>query len=201
MKRIDIQKSFLLILFCSFVLFSYKLHAQNNLKNENFNINRVGAIDVGYVLRYSKATDRVRVLLDEKRKEFQKEFLDKELKLAEEEKKLKLKKEIMSKQAYKEAVLKFQNEVAKVQKQIQQKKRSLDNAFQNAQEKIRELTLKIIEEIAKKNNLDFVFNRENISVFKQHYDITKLVLKNLDERTKNATFTLEEKQPEKKEKK
>ena len=101
----------------------------------------------------------------------------------------------MSKEAYQESVRKFQSEVTKVQKQIQQKRQSLDNAFHQAQDRIRGLTLEIVKEVAKTNNLDFVFNRENVAVFKQHYDITNIVLSILNERTKNARFEIEEKKP------
>ncbi len=190
-----------ILLLIFFFFQNYNSYAQestdfnDNNKNNKFLVSKVGAIDIGHVLRYAKATDKVRELLDGKRKEFQKEFLTKELELAEEEKKLKLKKEIMSKEAYQESVRKFQSEVTKVQKQIQQKRQSLDNAFHQAQDRIRGLTLEIVKEVAKTNNLDFVFNRENVAVFKQHYDITNIVLSILNERTKNARFEIEEKKP------
>ena len=158
----------------------------------NFSVERVGIIDLSEVLRQSKATINVRDLLDEKRSEFQELFAAREVELLSREKSLKSKRDIMSKEAYEAEVRLFQDEVAKVQREIQQKRKSLDNAFQQAQDKLRNLAIEIVGDIAKEQKLDLVVNRSNVLVFRNQLDLTKIVLARLNERTKDARFEVKE---------
>ena len=158
----------------------------------NFSVERVGIIDLSEVLRQSKATINVRDLLDEKRSEFQELFAAREVELLSREKSLKSKRDVMSKEAYEAEVRLFQDEVAKVQREIQQKRKSLDNAFQQAQDKLRNLAIEIVGDIAKEQKLDLVVNRSNVLVFRNQLDLTKIVLARLNERTKDARFEVKE---------
>ena len=158
----------------------------------NFSVERVGIIDLSEVLRQSQATMNVRDLLDEKRAEFQEQFAAREVELLSREKSLKSKRDIMSKEAYEAEVRLFQDEVAKVQREIQQKRKSLDNAFQQAQDKLRDLAIEIVGDIAKEQKLDLVANRSNVLVFRNQLDLTKIVLARLNERTKDARFEVKE---------
>ena len=158
----------------------------------NFSVERVGIIDLSEVLRQSQAIINVRDLLDEKRAEFQEQFAAREVDLLSREKSLKSKRDIMSKEAYEAEVRLFQDEVAEVQREIQQKRKSLDNAFQKAQDKLRNLAIEIVGDIAKEQKLDLVANRSNVLVFRNQLDLTKLVLVRLNERTKDARFEVKE---------
>ncbi len=159
------------------------------------NISRVGIIDISSVLRASKATEKVRVLLDGKREEFQREFSVKETELLSREKDLQSKRQLMSDNAYRDEVQKFQDEVAEIQRQIQFRRQSLDNAFQQAQDKIRELTLTIVTEVANERRLDMVLTKDTVLVFRNMLDITEIVLQRLNERTKNARLELDDVTP------
>ena len=158
----------------------------------NFSVERVGIIDLSEVLRQSQATINVRDLLDEKRSEFQEQFAAREVELLSREKSLKSKRDIMSKEAYEAEVRLFQDEVAKVQREIQQKRKSLDNAFQQAQDKLRNLAIEIVGDIAKEQKLDLVANRSYVLVFRNQLDLTTIVLARLNERTKDARFEIKE---------
>ena len=166
-----------------------------NADNSDFDIRRVGTIDISAVLRASEATEKVRRLLDGKRAEFKEEFAQKEAELVLKEQELQSKRDIMSQDAYRNEVQKFQNDVAEIQRQIQFRRQSLDNAFQQAQDKIRQLALKIVTEIANERRLDFVLNKNNVLVFRNKLDITQNVLQVLNERTKNARLELDETPP------
>ena len=166
-----------------------------NAGNSDFDIRRVGTIDISAVLRASEATEKVRRLLDGKRAEFKEKFAQKEAELVLKEQELQSKRNIMSQDAYRNEVQKFQNDVAEIQRQIQFRRQSLDNAFQQAQDKIRQLALKIVTEIANESRLDFVLNKDNVLVFRNKLDITQNVLEVLNERTKNARLELDETSP------
>ena len=167
----------------------------SSAENTDFDIKRVGTIDISAVLRASEATEKVRLLLDGKRSEFKEEFAQKEAELVIKEQELQSKRDVMSQDAYSDEVQKFQNDVAKIQRQIQFRRQSLDNAFQQSQNKIRELALKIVAEIANEQQLDFVLNKDSVLVFRNKLDITQNVLLVLNERTKNARLELDETAP------
>ena len=182
---------FLTALFSIVALGTFAQQA-NESDETNFSVERVGIIDLSEVLRQSQATINVRDLLDEKRAEFQEQFAAREVQLLSREKSLKSKRDIMSKEAYEADVRLFQDEVAKVQREIQQKRKSLDNAFQQAQDKLRNLAIEIVGDIAKEEKLDLVANRSNVLVFRNQLDLTKIVLTRLNERTKDARFEVKE---------
>jgi len=157
-----------------------------------FSVKRIGIIDLSEVLRQSQAIINVRDLLDSKRSEFQEQFAAREVELLSREKSLKSKRDVMSKEAYEAEVRLFQDEVAKVQREIQRKRKSLDNAFQQAQDKLRNLAIEIVGDIAKERKLDLVANRSNVLVFRDQLDLTKIVLARLNERIKDARFEVKE---------
>ena len=182
---------FLTALFSLAALSSFAQQADEG-DETNFSVKRVGIIDLSDVLRQSQATINVRDLLDEKREEFQEQFAAREVDLLSREKSLKSNRDVMSKEAYASEVRLFQDEVAEVQREIQQKRKSLDNAFQKAQDKLRNLAIELVGEIAKEQKLDLVANRSNVLVFRNQLDLTKIVLARLNERTKDARFEVKE---------
>lgn len=165
---------------------------QDTAEDSVYAIKRIGTIDLAEVLRQSTATDSVRVLLDEKRAQFQEEFAAREIELMAREKELQGKRGVMSKEAFDEEVRLFQAEVADVQREIQRKRKSLDNAFQQVQDKLRNLAVEIAGVVAKEQKLDLVLNRDNVLIFRNQLDLTSLVLERLNERTKDARFEVTE---------
>ena len=143
-------------------------------------------------MRDAKATERVRALLDEKREEFQNDFATREASLLRIERELQSKRTILSEEAYRAEVAQFQNEVASIQKEIQFKRQALDKAFQEAQDEIRTLATEIVAEIARNQRLDIVINKNSALVFRQDLDITKVVITQLNDRTKNARLEIQE---------
>lgn len=162
----------------------------------NFTITQLAVIDIGDVLRQSEAVAKVRALLDEKRQEIQQQFAAKERELFDREKELKSQKSILSDDAYRNQVAIFQADVAEVQKQIQATRQSLDNAFREMQDQIRNIVLELVTEFSTENNIDVVLNRQSALIFRNQLDISQTILEKLNERTQNARFELDEKQPQ-----
>ena len=147
-------------------------------------------------MRQSEAVAKVRALLDEKRQEIQQQFAAKERELFDREKELKSQKSILSDDAYRNQVAIFQADVAEVQKQIQATRQSLDNAFREMQDQIRNIVLELVTEFSTENNIDVVLNRQSALIFRNQLDISQTILEKLNERTQNARFELDEKQPQ-----
>lgn len=155
-------------------------------------VRRLGLIDMPYVLRNAAATSKVRELLDEKRAEFSVEFQEREADLLKRERELNLKQGILAPEDFNAEVQTFQNDVAAVQQEIQFKRNSLDKAFQQAQDNLRELALEIVTTIAKAQQLDMVLTKDAALIFRQDLNITQQVLEILNERTKNARIEVGE---------
>lgn len=163
-------------------------------------IQRVGVIDLAFVLRNAEVTVKIRELLNNKRVEFNKEFSVIEQGLRQQEKELQEKRALLSKDAYNEEVRKFQDSVARLQQDVQSKRQSLDRAFQDAQDKLRARSMEIITNLAAERRLDLVLNRDTdtaqnrniVLIFRQELNITQTVLEQLNEQTKNARLVVNE---------
>lgn len=159
---------------------------------DTYNVGRVAIVNIERVLRDAMATERVRLLLDNKREEFQNDFATREASLLQIEKDLQSKRTLLSEEAYRAEVNQFQNEVASIQKEIQFKRQALDKAFQEAQDEIRSLALEIVAEVAASQRLDLVLNKNAALVFRQDINVTDAVIAELNERTKNARLEIQE---------
>ena len=159
---------------------------------DTYNVGRVAIVNIERVLRDAMATERVRLLLDNKREEFQNDFATREASLLQIEKDLQSKRTLLSEEAYRAEVNQFQNEVASIQKEIQFKRQALDKAFQEAQDEIRSLALEIVAEVAASQRLDLVLNKNEALVFRQDINVTDAVIAELNERTKNARLEIQE---------
>ena len=99
-------------------------------------------------------------------------------------------KEILSEEAFNVRRAAFEDEVAEVQRQIQYRRQSLDQAFQKAQSDLRGLALEIVKEVASERQLDLVLSQESALIFLPTLNISDEVLARLDNRTKNARIEI-----------
>ena len=166
--------------------------SQSERDSTRFEVRRLALVDMAYVLRNAEATTKIRELLDDKKQEFSNEFQKKEADLLQTERELNLKRDVLSEADFNEEVQAFQNEVAAVQKEIQFKRNSLDQAFQQAQDNVRSIASEIVTAIAQSEQLDLVLTKEAALIFRQDLIITEEVLQILNERTKNARIEVGE---------
>ena len=162
---------------------------------KSMEVKRIALVDIGAVLRAADANNRVRELLDGQRAKFQEEFRAIEVDLQRSERDLLAKRELMAKDEYDKIVNAFQARVTSVQKEIQYKRQSIDNAYQKALSDIRGLAIEVITEIASERQIDLILNRDSSLIFLPHLNISDEVLTRLNERTKNARIEVEIKNP------
>lgn len=177
---------FIMFMTMSLVSLSSVAKAQSDEAASDYSVNKVGLIDLPYVLRNAAATNTIRELLDAKKTEFSVEFQGKEADLLRREKELNLRRTLLSEADFNAEVQAFQEDVAAVQREIQFKRNSLDQAFQEAQDNLRQIALEIITAIAQREQLDVVMTKETALIFRPALNITDEVLATLNERTKNA---------------
>jgi Skp family chaperone for outer membrane proteins len=189
----------LLILMMTFVGFAPVSFAQTETTplaaEKSMEVKRIALVDLDGILRAADANNRVRELLDGQRAKFQEEFRAIEVNLQQSERDLLAKRELMSKDEYQKLVTAFQARVSSVQKEIQYKRQSIDNAYQKALSDIRKLAIGVITKIASEREIDLILNRDSSVIFLPHLNISDEVLSRLNERTKNARIEVEIKKP------
>ena len=199
MKRTRFTPINLLLCMTVFIGFAPVSYGQTDpstpAAKKSMEVKRIALVDIGGVLRAADAGNRVRELLDGQRAKFQEEFRAIEVDLQQSERDLLAKRELMAKDEYDRLVTKFQDRVSSVQKEIQYKRQSIDNAYQKALSDIRKLAIEVITKIAGEREIDLVLKRDASVIFLPHLNISDEVLTRLNERTKNARIEVEIKKP------
>lgn len=188
-------------LFCLFVYFALgqPCAAQTNEGKENnapmIPVTRIALVDLDGVLRNADANNQIRELLDGQRSKFQEEFRAVEVDLQQSERDLLSRRDLMAKDEYDKLVTAFQARVAELQKDIQYKRQSIDNAYQKALSRIRSLAMEEVTKIAGEKKIDLILKRDSSVIFLPHLNISAEVLNRLNERTKDARFEVEINKP------
>ena len=128
-------------------------------------VKRIALVDLDGVLRNADANNRIRELLDGQRAKFQEEFRAVEVDLQQSERDLLSRRELMVKEEYDELVAAFQARVAELQKDIQYKRQSIDNAYQKALGRIRSLAMEEVTKIAGEKKIDLILKRDASVIF------------------------------------
>ena len=199
MKRTCFTPINLLLCMMAFFGFAPVSFAQTDTSTSaaeiSMEVKRIAFVDIGGVLRAADANNRVRELLDGQRAKFQEEFRAIEVDLQQSERNLLAKRELMAKDEYDKLVAEFQARVSSVQKEIQYKRQSIDNAYQKALSDIRGLAIEVITKIAREREIDLILKRDASVIFLPHLNISDEVLTRLNERTKNARIEVVIKKP------
>ena len=199
MKRTRFTPINLLLCMMAFIGFAPVSFAQTDTSTpaakKSMEVKRIALVDIDGVLRAADANNRVRELLDGQRAKFQEEFRAIEVDLQQSERDLLAKRELMAKDEYDKLVTEFQARVSSVQKEIQYKRRSIDNAYQKALSDIRGLAIAVITKIAREREIDLILKRDASLIFLPHLNISDEVLTRLNERTKDARIEVEIKKP------
>ena len=199
MKRTRFTTINLLLCITVFIGFAPVSYGQTDpstpTAKKSMEVKRIALVDISGVLRAADANNRVRELLDGQRAKFQEEFRAIEVDLQQSERDLLAKRELMAKDEYDKLVTEFQARVSSVQKEIQYKRQSIDNAYQKALSNIRRLAMEVITKIASERKIDLVLKRDASVIFLPHLNISDEVLTRLNERTKNARIEVEIKKP------
>ena len=156
-----------------------------------FSAQRIALIDLESVLRAASGTLRVRELLDEQRLLFQAEFAEREAALQQTERQLQADRNTLSEDEFTQRLTDFEDEVARIQREIQYRREALDLAFQDAQARLRQIAIEIVTEIAREQQLDLVLKEDSAIAFRPGLNISELVLRRLDERTKDARIEIQ----------
>jgi Skp family chaperone for outer membrane proteins len=140
----------------------------------------VMVVDVQALLQNSKAAKMVRGQIEQKRNEYTKEISHQEETLRAERDALQRQQAALSPDALNQKGRDFQQKVNDLERNVQGKRQALEKSNGEALSKIQEEMLKIIADIAKQRKSNLVFQRADLVLFDQAFDITDEVLQKLD---------------------
>jgi outer membrane protein len=141
----------------------------------------VMVVDVQALLQNSKAAKMVRGQIEQKRNEYTKEISHQEEALRTERDALQRQQASLSADALNQKGREFQQKVNDLERNVQGKRQALEKSNGEALSKIQEEMLKIIADIAKTRKANLVFQRADLVLFDQSFDVTDEVLQKLDE--------------------
>jgi outer membrane protein len=141
----------------------------------------VMVVDVQALLQNSKAAKMVRGQIEQKRNEYTKEISHQEETLRAERDALQRQQATLSADALNQKGREFQQKVNDLERNVQGKRQALEKSNGDALSKIQEEMLKIISDIAKQRKSNLVFQRADLVLFDQTFDVTDEVLQKLDE--------------------
>jgi len=144
-------------------------------------------VDVQALLQNSKSAKMVRQQIEQKRAEYAKEISHQEETLRQERDSLQRQQSSLSADALNQKGREFQQKVNDLDRSVQGKRQALERSNAEALEKIQEVMLKIITDIAKDRKANMVFQRSELVLFDQNFDVTDEVLQKLDEQLPTLT--------------
>ena len=141
----------------------------------------VMVVDVQALLQNSKAAKMVRSQIEQKRGEYTKDISHQEESLRAERDALQRQQASLSPEALNQKGRDFQQKFNVLERNVQGKRQALEKSNGDALQKIQEEMLKIIADIAKQRKSNLVFQRTDLVLFDQAFDVTDEVLQKLDE--------------------
>jgi Skp family chaperone for outer membrane proteins len=146
-------------------------------------------VDVQMLLQNSKAAKMVRSQIEAKRAEYAKEISRQEDVLRQERDALQRQQASLSPAALSAKGREFQGKVNDLDRDVQSKRQALERSNSQALEKIQDVMLRIIANIAKQRKANLVFQRAELVLFDQSFDVTDEVLQQLNEQLPTLTVT------------
>jgi len=131
----------------------------------------------------------VRQQIEQKRSEYAKEISQQEEGLRRERDSLQRQQASLSPEALNKKGREFQQKVNELDHSVQAKRQTLEKSNAEALESIQSVILKIITEIAKDRKANLVFQRSELVLFDNNFDVTDQVLTKLDEQLPTLTVS------------
>ena len=141
----------------------------------------IAVIQYQRILREAKATKSIRPQREKLRTDFQQAIRDEERKLRAAERELLNQRSILSPEAYTQRRRQLERRVKEAQRKASAKKREIERSLAIAMTKVRGNLRKIAAAIAKERSVSLVLPGSTVFLFERKYDITKEVLRRLDE--------------------
>ena len=150
----------------------------------------IAVVDLQFLVSTSKAGTSIRTQLENQRNAYRGQIEKQEADLRKAEKDLVAQQDQLPKEDFLKKRKEFQDKVIAAQKSVQQRRVAFDKAYTGALEKLREQIVKIVADIAGKNDVALVLNRQEVVLVDAKMDITKQVLDKLDDKVSTIPVSI-----------
>ena len=141
---------------------------------------QISIVDITFLLKNSNKGKSIQKELDNLNSKNLKLFNEKKKKLEVKEKKVASKKNILSKEDFNNEVLKFRKEVANYENERKKSAQEINNIKVSKIAKLLGEINKILVDYSSKNSISTIIDKKNVIITKQENDITKEILKILN---------------------
>ena len=142
----------------------------------------LAVVDFRGVLSKSEAARNIRSVVDEKRQELRKYFLEVENSLRDEQKDLSKKRSIVTAEAFEKRARKLKEKAQSAQKFAQTSNQKLKKSFDQAMDKVQKELLRTVAEVAEESGVGVVLFRSAIVIAVKKLDISKEDLQRLNKK-------------------
>lgn len=149
---------------------------------------RIAIVDIQTVLSESIAVQGMQREITQIGANLEKLMQEKERELKSDEDAIVKKRGTVGDSEFEKNVSQFHEKLTSVQRMMQEKKSRLDKAHADAMAKVQDVTIGIIEDVAKEQNLNVVMSASPLLYYNQSYDITKIVISRLNNKLKKVPF-------------
>lgn len=139
-------------------------------------------IDVQKILRESVAVKSLTAEIEEQRTKYQEELRAEEESLRTADQELARQRTILSAEAYAQKRKDLEQQVATLQRQVQERKKGLDQLFGQGISQVQNELANVAKEIAEERGLDLILSRATVVIVKPKFDISNEALARLNAR-------------------
>ena len=139
-------------------------------------------IDYQRILRDAKAAQGIRSQVEARRQRYQDQIAKEEQRLHEADKELTRQRSLLASEAFAERRQTFEEDVAAVQRMVQERRRQLDDVSALALAEVRNTLIEVVGELAESAGFNIVLPSSGVLLFSPKIDLTEDVLVLLDQR-------------------
>ncbi|MGH6896686.1 MAG: OmpH family outer membrane protein [Geminicoccaceae bacterium] len=139
-------------------------------------------IDYQRILREAAAARSIRAQIEARRQVYQEEVSREEQRLHEEDKEFARQRSVLSPEAFAEKRRQFEQDVADVQRLVQERRRELDRLSAAALNEVKQALIEIVTSMAEERGFNLVLPSSELLFFARTLDLTEEVLAELDAR-------------------
>jgi outer membrane protein len=137
-------------------------------------------IDYQRILRDAAAARSIREQIEGRRKAYQEEISKEEQRLHEADKAFAKQRSVLTPEALAEKRRAFEQEVAEVQRMVQERRRALDDVSAVALNEVKKALIEVVTSIADERGFNLVLPSSEVLFFSRRIDLTEEVLAKLD---------------------
>ena len=143
---------------------------------------RIAIVDYQLIQKNSTAMVDIQKQIGERRRFYQEEISKQEKELRANDQKLLAQRSVLSREAFALKLREFEARVAQVQRDVQDRKRELDQAFEYGMNQVQLVVKEIIADLSQRKNFNLVLSQQQIIFAETGLNITEDVIKLLNER-------------------